>query len=38
MNQPKYVKKLSKHKMKMIAKMRGIKVTKSMGKINLFRI
>ena len=38
MNQSKYVKNLSKHKMKLIAKMRGIKVKKSMSKIELFNI
>ena len=38
MNKPNYVKKLSKHEMKMIAKMRGIKVKKSMGKTDLFKI
>ena len=38
MNQSKYVKKLSKYEMRLIAKMRGIKVKKSTSKIELFRI
>ena len=37
MNQSKYVKNLSKHEMRLIAKMRGIKVKKSTSKIKLFR-
>ena len=38
MNQSKYVKKLSKHEMRLIAKMKGINVKKSTSKIELFRI
>ena len=38
MNQSKHVKKLSKYEMKLIAKIRGIKVKKSMGKIDSFTI
>ena len=38
MNQSKYVKNLSKHEMRLIAKMRGINVKKSTSKIELFRI
>ena len=38
MNQSKYVKNLSKHKMRLIAKVRGINVKKSLSKIELFRI
>ena len=38
MNQSKYVKNLSKHEMILIAKMRGINVTKSARKIELFTI
>ena len=36
MNQSKYVKNLSKHEMRLIAKMRSIKVKKSTSKIELF--
>ena len=38
MNQSKYVKKLSKHEMRLIANMRGIYVKKATSKIELFRI
>ena len=38
MNQSKHVINLSKHKMRLIAKMRGMKVKKSASKIELFRI
>ena len=38
MNQLKYVEKLSKHEMRLVAKMRGINVKKSTSKIELFRI
>ena len=38
MNQSKYVKNLSKYEMRLIAKMRGIKVRKSISKIELFKI
>ena len=38
MSQSKYVKNLSKHEMRLIAKMRGIKVKKSTSKFELFRI
>ena len=38
MNQSKYVKNLSKHEMRLIAKMRGINVKKSTSKIELFGI
>ena len=38
MNQSKYVKNLSKHEMRLIAKMKGINVKKSTSKIELFRI
>ena len=38
MNQSKYVKNLSKHEMRLIAKMSGINVKKSTSKIELFRI
>ena len=38
MNQPKYVKNLSKHEMRLIAKMKDINVKKSTSKIELFRI
>ena len=36
MNQSKYVKNLSKHEMRLIAKMRSIKVKKLTSKIELF--
>ena len=38
MNQSKYVRNLSKYEMRLIAKMRGIKVKKSISKIELFKI
>ena len=38
MNQLKYVKNLSKHEMRLIAKVRGINVKKSTSKIEIFRI
>ena len=38
MNQSKYVKNLSKHEMRLIAKMRGINVKKSISKTELFGI
>ena len=38
MNQSKYVKNLSKHEMRLIAKMRDINVKKSTSKTELFRI
>ena len=38
MNQSKYVRKPSKYKMKLIAKMRSIKVKKSTSKVELLRI
>ena len=38
MNQSKYVKNLSKHEMRLIAKMRAINVKQSTSKIELFRI
>ena len=38
MNQSKYVKNFSKHEMRLIPKMRGIKVKKSISKIELFKI
>ena len=38
MNQSEYVKNLSKHEMRLIAKMRGINVKRSTSKIQLFRI
>ena len=38
MNQSKYAKNLSKHEMRLIAKMRGINVKQSTSKIELFRI
>ena len=38
MNQSKYVKNLSKHEMRLTAKMRGINVKKSTSKIELLRI
>ena len=38
MNQSKYAKNLSKYEMRLIAKMRGIKVKKSISKTGLFRI
>ena len=38
MNQLKYVKNLSKHEMRLIARMRGINVNKSTSNIELFRI
>ena len=38
MNQSKYMKNLSKHEMRLIAKMRGINVKKSTNKTELFMI
>ena len=38
MNQSKYVKNLSKHETRLIAKRRGINVKKATSKIELFRI
>ena len=38
MNPSKYAKNLSKHEMRLIAKMRDINVKKSTSKIELFRI
>ena len=38
MNHSKYVKNLSKYEMRLIAKMRGIKVKKSISKTELFKI
>ena len=38
MKQSKYVKNLSKNEMRLIAKMRGISVKKSISKTELFRI
>ena len=38
MNQSKYVKNLSKYEMRLIAKIRGIKVKKSISKTELFKI
>ena len=38
MNQSESAKNLSKHEMRLIAKMRGINVKKSTSKIELFRI
>ena len=38
MNQSKYVKNLSKHEMRWIAKMKGIKIKKSTSKTELFWI
>ena len=38
MNQSKYVKNLSKHEIRLIAKMTGINIKKSASKIELFRV
>ena len=38
MNQSKYVKNLSKHEIRLITKMRGIKVKKPICKIEVFKI